>query len=218
VAHIFIGDIHGCIDEVNELLSLLAPSPDDSVISVGDLVDKGPDPAACIRLWRESGYLAVRGNAEEKLLDQRSPSNAALGLDDLTYVERLPLYLDMPEAGVIVVHGGLFPDQNLAEAELLRNREALLKLRFVRRKGPRWKRVPRGRELPGDVFWASLWRGDRTVVYGHHPTQDGKPRIDKQAIGLDTGCVYGGFLTAAILDGNAWDFVSFPARKAYFPI
>src|SRR5712692_9424553 len=67
---IIIGDIHGCYDELRELLDRANAGPDDRVVSVGDMLRKGPHPDRCVELWRASGYLAVLGNQDERLLDR----------------------------------------------------------------------------------------------------------------------------------------------------
>ena len=217
--YIFIGDIHGCIAELRELLDRIAPGPADRVVSVGDIVDKGPDPRACIELWMEHGYLAVRGNAEEKLLRRRDQAIDELGEEGTTWIERLPLQLVFPEIDVLTIHGGLFPDMKPTAEEIERNRDAVLKLRFVRWSDDLWIRVPRGEEKEGDRFWSTLWEGPPLVVYGHHPTQAPEPRLDRMAIGLDTGCVYGGALSAVVFEqSGGYDLVSVPARRSYFGV
>jgi hypothetical protein len=64
---IFIGDIHGCWDELRSLLDKVALTDDDVVVSVGDLVDRGPDPASVIDFFRRRpGAVVVCGNHERK--------------------------------------------------------------------------------------------------------------------------------------------------------
>ena len=58
-----------------------------------------------------------------------------------------------------------------------------------------------------------MWAGPRTILYGHTPRQE--VRRDPKAIGLDTSCVYGGKLTAAILTKGEWRFESVRARRRY---
>src|SRR4051812_30507796 len=65
---IFIGDVHGCIDELQALWRTLAPAADDTVVLVGDLVAKGPDSQAVVQFAREQGCLSVRGNHDAKVL------------------------------------------------------------------------------------------------------------------------------------------------------
>ena len=64
--HIIIGDIHGCIKEFSNLLDKLQITSEDKIYSVGDVIDKGPDPIGCIRLARQLNIQAVRGNHEDK--------------------------------------------------------------------------------------------------------------------------------------------------------
>jgi predicted phosphodiesterase len=216
--HIFIGDIHGCIDEVTELLSLLEVTGADVVVATGDLTRKGPAPDRCVELWRDRRYLAVLGNNDAKMLKRARQwrsrvfagraDRVVLRRDDLlAEIARWPLLLEFVEAGVIVVHGGVLPDGSCP-------REAALELRYIRRDGDRWRMVPKGKERPADRFWSEVWDGDRIVVYGHTPKREAK--IDRRAIGLDTGCVYGGKLTAAVFESpGKWTLAEVRARRAY---
>ena len=63
------------------------------------------------------------------------------------------------------------------------------------------------------VPWYDIYRGKKIVLFGHWPAKE--PRLAPRAIGLDTGCVYGGSLTGYIVELN--QFVSVPARRAYVP-
>lgn len=222
---IVIGDIHGCRDELTELLDRLDPGPDDLVISAGDIVRKGPDPAGCLSLWRDRGYLAVRGNNEEKLLElarERRFRRLFLPREDravlrrpdlLSLIRRWPLAIDLPRLGIAVVHGGVFPLMPVTEKSIARHADDVTRLRWIRREGKGWISVGKTPELDRDVLWAEAWKGPRTVVYGHTPLR--RPRVDRHAIGLDTGCVYGGWLTAAIHEEGEWSFKRVRARKQY---
>jgi serine/threonine protein phosphatase 1 len=204
---IVIGDIHGCFAELKALLARVDPSPDDLVISTGDIVHKGPDPVRCLRLWRERGYLAVRGNNEEKLLER-----AMLRRELLSYIRRWPVAIDIAALGITVVHGGFFPRMKITAKSIARHADDVIRLRWIRREKGEWISVGKTRQRKGDVLWPAVWKGPRTVVYGHTPLR--RPRVDRHAIGLDTGCVYGGWLTAAIYDGR-WHFKRVRARRQY---
>jgi len=216
--HIFIGDIHGCFEEVTELLSLLEVKPEDVVVATGDLTRKGPAPDRCVELWRDRRYLTVLGNNDVKMLTRakrwrsrifaRRADRVVLRRPDLlTEIARWPLVLEFNEARVNVVHGGVLPDGSCP-------REAALELRYIRKDGNAWRIVPRGKERDGDRFWSEVWDGDRMVVYGHTPQRE--PKIDRHAIGLDTGCVYGGKLSAAIFESpKKWAIAQVRARRAY---
>ncbi len=216
---IFVGDTHGCYAEVSDLFAAIGVDVDDTVISVGDLVRKGPDPVRCLELWREQGYHAVLGNNEEKVLRSgrgaESPGDRALVARDdlLEFIATFPLVIDLPDRGVAVVHGGLMPGMRVDPEDVTRHRDVLTKLRYIRRDGDGWRNVPKGEERPGDRLWAQEWRGERYVLYGHTPLVE--PRYDERALGLDTGCVYGRRLTAAVWTRGEWSITSVKARKAY---
>ena len=65
--HIIIGDVHGCFVELQQLLAVVEASPEDVVIAVGDLVDRGPESPEVVRFFRErpNSYVIV-GNHERK--------------------------------------------------------------------------------------------------------------------------------------------------------
>ena len=214
--HIFIGDVHGCFDEVTELLAKLEATPNDVVVATGDLTRKGPSPDRCVELWRDRGYLTVLGNNDAKMLARGAhwrsrffathADRVVLRRPDLlAEIASWPLLLEFVDVVVMVVHRGVLPDGSCP-------RDAALELRYIRRDGDDWRIVPKGKEKAGDRFWAEVWDGDRIVVYGHTPRREAK--IHRRAIGLDTGCVYGGKLTAAIFEApERWTLVDVPARR-----
>lgn len=219
---VFIGDIHGCHDEVVELLTRVAPAGNDVVVSVGDIVTKGPAAARCLDLWRERGFLAVRGNNENKVLASAHPllrfvarenRDVLRRRDLLRYIASWPVVIDFPEQKVAAVHGGFLPGMAVNASEVEREQDVLPKLRWIRRTNQGWVHVPKQQKKSDDVLWAEKWKGDRFAVYGHTPLR--QPKFDPQALGLDTGCVYGGSLTAAVYAGGQWTTVSVPARRRY---
>ena len=219
---IFIGDIHGCYDELRELLDRVAPDANDVVVSVGDVVTKGPAAERCLALWRERGYLAVRGNNEIKLLDRARPVIRFFAREDrevlrrrdlLAYIRSWPLVLDFPRDRITAVHGGFLPQMRVTEEDIAREQAVLPELRWIRKQNGAWRPIPKDKKKKDDVLWAEKWRGDRFVLYGHTPLRE--PKRDKQAMGLDTGCVYGGSLTAAVYDSSEWHTLSVPATHKY---
>ncbi len=212
---IILGDVHGCVDELRSLLREVGLGAGDRVVSVGDLVGKGPDGAGVVRLFREAGYEAVLGNHDARLLAWRrgererplGPSHRAdahrMTDQDWRWLEARPLFIELPEHGAVVVHGGLVPGVPLARQE----RATLLNLRSIRPDGSASKRVEDGEP------WAKLWPGPELVVFGHDAVR-GLQRWP-HAIGLDTGCVYGGRLSALVLPERV--MVSVPAARAYAP-
>lgn len=212
---IIVGDLHGCLDELSALLREVSFRPGDRLIAVGDLVGKGPDGAGVVRFLREHGHEAVRGNHDEKLLSWRrgerdKPLAGAhradalrLSEDDWRWLEARPLFIELPEHRAIVVHAGLVPGVPLER----QRREDLLNLRSIRPDGSPSKRIEDGEP------WAKLWPGPELVVFGHDAVR-GLQRWP-HAIGLDTGCVYGGRLSALVLPERT--IVSVPAARAYAP-
>lgn len=217
---IFIGDIHGCFDELRELLDRVAPGGDDLVISVGDIVTKGPHVPRCLDFWRDRGYLAVQGNNELKVLGRARPLLRLFARDQLlrrsdllAYIRTWPLVVDFPNERVTAVHGGFLPQMNVTREDVERERDVIPELRWIRKQDGDWRPVPKEKKKKDDVLWAEKWRGDRFVLYGHTPLRE--PKRDKQALGLDTGCVYGGALTAAVWTDGEWETVSVKAKRKY---
>lgn len=171
-----VGDVHGCIDELERLLAELAPSEDDLVVFVGDLVGKGPDARAVVDLVRDREYaVSVRGNCEAQQL--RAGNDASLAPAALEWLASLPVVISWP--GALVTHAGIDPRKPLAE-------QTVADLQRVRSLGAR-----SGYEPP---YWFEAYDGPRRIYFGH--TVLNRPLLTPHAIGLDTGCVYGGELTA----------------------
>lgn len=217
---IFVGDIHGCYDELAELLERLAPSDSDAVVSVGDIVSKGPAADRCLDLWRDRGYLAVKGNNEIKLLSRARPllrffarDRVLRRRDLLRFIESWPIAIDFPAVAITAVHGGFLPQMHVTAEEVERGRDEIVELRWIRKKNGEWKPIPKEKKKRDDVLWSEKWKGDRFVVYGHTPVRE--PKFDARALGLDTGCVYGGTLTAAVWAGGEWRIESVRARRKY---
>ena len=172
-----VGDVHGCRETLEELLDRLDLSADDLVVFVGDLVRKGPDSKGVLELVRaRPNFYTVRGNNEQKLIDGRK-SIDSLTDSDLDYLESLPVIISWDD--VAVIHGGIDHRKPVAEhtlTELLNNRSL----------------VPDGSyDRP---YWFETRRESPRVFFGH--TVLAEPFVTDYAVGLDTGCVYGGQLTA----------------------
>jgi serine/threonine protein phosphatase 1 len=172
-----IGDVHGCPTALDCLLDELAVTEDDLVVFVGDLVRKGPDSAGVVERVREApNMVTVRGNNEEKLLrgEKELPE---LSADDLAWIRSRPVAISFGDA--LVVHGGVDPRKPLADHDVddLQNTRSL---------------APGGSyDRP---YWFEEWDGPERVFFGHTVLED--PVVRDHAVGLDTGCVYGGELTA----------------------
>ncbi len=211
---IFIGDIHGCVEEAWDLLRACEHTSADQVVLVGDLVAKGPDSQGVVQLAREIGARGVRGNHDHHVLTWRRKGPTAKPLKphhekvaksltdvDWRWLEALPLVLRLHELRCVVVHAGFVPGVPLSQQRA----EHLLNIRSIAPDGRPSKRVDDG------VPWASTWTGPDRVVFGH----DAMRGLQQYplATGLDTGCVYGRELTALILPENR--LVHVKAKQMY---
>lgn len=223
---IVIGDLHGCLDEAVELLDRAQASAADRVIFLGDLVDRGPNPAGCVDLamaieQRQGAPACVLGNHEEKHLEYRriestrgkvdvgKPTHVAtraqLRPEHYGYFAQLPLYIRLPEFTAVCVHAGAFPNRSiekqeprhLLHAQMLRPYVTdELGIRHVNTKTVWPSRVPKGEENAWH-FWTQYWSGPETIIFGHSVLD--RPLITDKAIGLDGGCCFGRELWGLIL-------------------
>ena len=227
---IIIGDVHGCLDELNQLLLELAPTEYDHLIFIGDLIDRGPDSAGVVERVVE---LSVRhrvslilGNHEEKFLRYRrhleegkGGERQMLGTEVFpTLMERLqPIHfefleaayysLHLPEYRTLLVHGGIPGQVKFPLPATYRYGEhsprdypgldLLTKTRFLDENG---KFVALNAQQPHHNYWADTYDGRYGhVVFGHQPFMEAAPKEFPFATGVDTGCVYGGKLSALVL-------------------
>lgn len=218
---IIVGDVHGCRSELEALLDRIAFTSGDRLVFVGDLVARGPDSLGVLDVVRRTGAIVVRGNHEQKLLDWRSARTAwmrgeaaakppigrmhrdiarSLRPVDWSLIETTPVFVDLPEHGVRVVHAGIVPGVAM-EAQ---SPETLMRIRTVR--------IPGGKRGKADVLWGAAYVGPPQVVFGHNAAPG--LQLHPWATGLDTGCVYGGKLTAMVLANGERVPRAIPARKA----
>ena len=203
---IVIGDVHGCYDELQDLLRAVKAGPGDRLISVGDLICKGPDSRRVIE-WAmaQKNLDCVLGNHELRFLNCRRrgviPNVKPYDLDvyhqfgdayeeAMRFIARWPLTAS--GHGFLVVHAGFDPREGLEW-------QSDVQLTTMRRL--------KDTAQP----WYELHREKQLVVFGHWAQPE--PVVRKNAIGLDTGCVYGGALTALVLPERR--LVSVPARRVY---
>ncbi|WP_280535798.1 metallophosphoesterase family protein [Halopenitus sp. POP-27] len=171
-----IGDVHGSRDTLERLIAACAMDEDDLGIFVGDLVRKGPDSPGVIDVVRDDPrFISVRGNNEQKIV-RGDTDPQWLREGDLAYLESLPVVISFDDA--LVVHGGVDPTRPLESHTV----DELLTMR-----------APNGDGYDGP-FWYDDYDGPHRVFFGH--TVHESPVDREFAIGLDTGCVYGGALTA----------------------
>lgn len=214
---IAIGDVHGCCAEFAELLARISPSTGDRVVLLGDLVNRGPDSRGVIDLARQINATSLLGNHEFRLLRHRHTGKKKylkdgdgetirqLRASDWEYLEAMPLTHEAAELGVVFVHGGFLPDQPWQNQPA----EVVTRIQVIDRDG----RPAKWADQPDAPAWADLWRGPPFVVYGHTP-HEAIYQLE-WSVGIDTGCVLGGHLTAYVLPEKR--FIQVKARQRYWP-
>ena len=233
-----IGDVHGCGAELENLLGKLgyeiardeegrpvgAHHPGRRAVFVGDLVDRGPDTPGVLRLVMgmaaAGDALCVPGNHEEKMLKALRGRNVHVshGLaESLLQLEREP---EEFRARVVAFLDGLISHYVLDGGRLVVSHAGLIE-RYQGRASGRVRSFCLYGQTTGetDEFglpvrypWANEYRGRAMVLYGHTPVPE--PEWINNTLCLDTGCVFGGRLTA--LRYPEREIVSVPAAAVYY--
>lgn len=205
-----VGDIHGCYDELLELMEKAVLGADDRVVAVGDLLVKGPKSREVLELFMSDGrFSSVVGNhdlallkfwrgEEVELTPQQRSALSELEVDRErygSYLESLPFMIDL--GAHLVVHAGLRPGVPAAA----QSKDDLTELRTL---GP-------DRTSRDGTPWYDVYEGEKIVLFGHWPALEVRRAL--RAIGLDTGCVYGHHLTAYITETG--EYLNVQARRAY---
>ena len=231
-----IGDVHGCHDELLELLGALgweigsgpsgpvARHPEGrKAVFLGDLVDRGPRSPEVLRLAMgmvEAGTaLCVPGNHDVKLVRKLQGRDVQVthGLaETLEQLEREPEgFADEAEAfiGGLVSHyvldGGRLVVAHAGLEEALQGRASGRVREFALYGETTGETDEFG--LPVRSDWAAAYRGRAAVVYGHTPVPEAE--WVNGTINIDTGCVFGGRLTA--LRYPEREIVQVPARQVW---
>ena len=230
-----IGDVHGCHAELVELLANLGYEVDNEgsvavhpdgrrALFLGDLVDRGPASPAVLRLAMNmvasGSAVCLAGNHEVKLLRALQGRNVTTGhgldrsLEQLSvepaefrtqvaeFIDSLIGHYVLDEGRLVVAHAGL--------PEKMHGRASGAVRAFSLYGDTTGETDEFG--LPVRYPWAQDYRGQAMVVYGHTPVTD--PEWLNKTICIDTGCVFGGRLTALRYPEN--ELVSVPAREVYY--
>ena len=214
---LFVGDLHGCLAELNALLERFGFRPGlDRLFSVGDIIGKGPDVPGTLTRLRELDARIVAGNHDLSLLEAAHAEAAgkepkhrdyldSLGREKeawIAWIRSWPFYID--SADVLMVHAGL--DPRSGDVRNMSHR-ILTQIRTWDGKGLNLNRE-------GDPAWYELVKPGKTVVFGHWAK---KGLIDLPGFkGLDTGCVYGGRLSGWCPEEDR--IIQVDALRPYAPI
>ncbi len=232
-----IGDIHGCLTEALELLGVLgyevtmqdghyaiSHPQGRKAIFVGDLVDRGPDSPGVVRLVsdavKSSVGFCVAGNHDVKLSralrgrDVKISHGLAESIEQLKgepdefrrfaaeFLDGLVSHYVFDGGKLVVAHAGLREEMHGRGSGAVRQ--------FAMYGDTTGETDEYG--LPVRYNWAADYRGRAMVVYGHTPVPESEWL--NNTICVDTGCVFGGKLTA--LRYPERELVSVPAKKMYY--
>lgn len=229
-----IGDIHGCYDELCTLLTKLGHTVDKDahrltatngrkIIFLGDLVDRGPASPSVLKLAmqavKENLALCVPGNHDSKLLKYLNGRNVNVthGLQatvdqlqgaDPAFINDIKSFLDGLVSHYVLDHGRLAV-AHAGVKENMQGRGAAAIRDFCLYGETTGETDEFG--MPVRYNWASNYSGKAMVVYGHTPVV--RPEWFNNTIDIDTGCVFGGSLTA--LRYPERELVSVPAAREY---
>ena len=204
---IAIGDIHGCLTALNRVLTAVDPQPSDTIVTLGDYVNRGPDSRGVIERLLELG--------------QQCKLVPLLGNHDETFMDVLTGRL--PVEAILHMHG----DSTLASYGYEGNLEVvppkhvdfLAGCRLFYETGKHFfvhanyvPNQPLDQQSRLDLLWRSLRESEPTehfsrkrAILGHTPQANGTPLDRGHFICIDTGCVYGGVLTALdVVEGSRW--------------
>ena len=220
---LIVGDIHGCYDELLELIEKSGISNDDEIIAIGDLIDRGPKSVEVVKFFiNNKNATSIRGNHERKILnlyDMLKKNNIKDIVYDniynnqiltmlksgdffeemVKYFKSLPLYLELDEA--ILVHA--YIDKSLP---LEKQKEVVLlgvmtvQKRFFKKYGEDWYKH---------------YNKEKPLIVGHKSYKNGEVFVYKDKFyGIDTHCYGGKALSGLILP--EFKIVSVKSKKIYY--
>jgi len=232
-----IGDVHGCFDEMNSLLQQLGytvesegaeyrvvPPDGRRAVFVGDLVDRGPKIPEVLRLVmrmvKSGTAFCVPGNHDVKLmrklrgkdvkithgladsLAQLEPESPEFKRQIADFIDDLVSHYVFDDGRLVVAHAGMKEEMQGRGSGAVRSFALFGET----------TRETDDYGLPVRYNGAAEYRGKAMVVYGHTPVRE--PEWLNRTIDIDTGCVFGGKLTA--LRYPEKEFVSVPALREYY--
>lgn len=209
---LIVGDVHGCIEELKEVLEKAEYNKSrDRLISVGDVINKGPESKACLEYLESQSAEMIQGNHEYfflKSFEESAPEaqwfaklKQELG-PDLEYwknsIRSWPYFIR--EQSFDVVHAGKVPGEDLPDSDPY----LLCSIRTWDGKG-----IEIADE--GNPAWFEFYNEPKPIIFGHWARRGLVWR--KNAVGLDTGCVYGRKLS--LLELESRNLIQIGAKRIY---
>ena len=202
--HLAIGDIHGCITALTSLINFVELRPDDTIVTLGDYVDRGPDSAAVLEsvmaLGNTHKLVPLRGNHEIMMLDARDKKSW------------LGPWLSYGGEATLRSYGGSFDDVPDTHFEFLENRlEPYYECEthfFVHANAA--ATVALADQSDAALYWQKCKDPDphcsgKIMVCGHTPQQTGLPFSNGNSICIDTWAFGDGWLSCLDVDsGTVW--------------
>lgn len=203
-----VGDLHGMYDCAKNLLDQFKLTPDDVVIFVGDLVDRGLQNDLCVDLAMQ--HHSIMGNHEDRHIQYQRQAKKGLSLNNINpshfetrkqltdthheFFESLPHFIRLPQFNAIVVHAGVYPGVAIEE----QNVHHLLHIQMINppERASKWP----SKAPPDWRFWTNYWDGKERVIFGHSVLD--KPLIEQHVVGIDGGAVFGCSLWGYELSSN----------------
>ncbi len=211
---IAIGDIHGCSQALEALLDAIAPQASDTLVTLGDYIDRGPDSRGVIErllLLREQCRLrALWGNHEIMLL-------AALGGE-----AELRFWRECGGNATLASYGGALEDIPESHLDFIRSCWPYFETpEFIFLHANYEPHLKLPEQPPDTLFWKHLMYGiparhesGKIVVVGHTPQPTGEVLKLEHLVCLDTYCFGNGYLTAMDLhSGQVWQADKFGRRR-----
>lgn len=184
-----IADVHGCLNELHQLLDKTCIDlKKDRLIMLGDYIDRGEDSAGTVKWLMElkngkygEHAVLLRGNHEQMVLESAITHNRSFWTaEELRFFESLPTYFE--DEHFIYVHAGIAPQKSL----MCQSDDDLLWIR--------------------NSFYEAKTGLQKKIIFGHTPTQfingGAAPIFWSDKIALDTGCVYNGCLTSLEIENG----------------